>query len=294
MEKKLGWIGVGVMGNPMCQHLINAGHKVFLYSRTHSKIVNLQTQGAIACSSPVEVAEKADIIFTMVSFPQDARKVYLEEHGLFKANIANKIFIDMTTNSPTLSLKLYEHAKALGASILDAPVSGGDIGAKNAALSIMVGGDEAVFKQCKDLFDVLGKTVVYQGKAGSGQHAKMCNQIAIAGGMIGACESLLYGYKMGLDLHTVLESIAKGAAGSWTLENLAPRILREDFAPGFYVEHFVKDLRIALEEADKINLALPGLALVKQLYTALIAQGKSKDGTQALILALKHLNNIEF
>lgn len=293
MKKKIGWIGAGIMGNSMCQHFLNAGHSVFLHSRTHSKTINLQNQGAVVCATPTEIAELADIIFTMVSFPADVRKVYLQDNGLFKADVKNKIFIDMTTNSPTLAISLYEKGKILGASVLDAPVSGGDIGAKNAALSIMVGGDEDIFNENKKLLELLGKTVIYQGQAGSGQHAKMCNQIAIAGSMIGACESLLYGYRMGLDLTAVLQSIAVGAAGSWTLDNLAPRILREDFEAGFFVEHFVKDLRIAMEEADKVNLALPGLSLVKQLYSALIAQGKGKKGTQALLLALKHLNNIE-
>ncbi len=292
MKRKIGWIGVGVMGNAMSQHLLKAGHELFVYSRTPSKKVNLVEQGAIGCSSIIEVAESADVIFTMVSFPSDVKKVYLEEKGLFQTNVKNKTFIDMTTNAPSLAMNLYEVGKELGASVLDAPVSGGDVGARNATLSIMVGGDEKVFEQVKDLFQLLGKNIVYQGKAGNGQHTKMSNQIALAGVMIGVCESLLYGDKMGLDLPTVLKSIAGGAAGSWTLDNLAPRILKSDFEPGFYVEHFIKDLRIALEEADRMNLALPGLALVKQLYTALIAQGKGKKGTQALILALKQLNNI--
>lgn len=286
----IGWIGTGIMGNPMCANLIKAGYNCLVYSRTASKAVNLIEQGAIFCDSPKRITETAQIIISMVSFPSDVEKIYFGAEGIFSGNIPGKTVIDMTTNAPSLAIKIAQKAHEMEAKALDAPVSGGDIGAKNASLSIMVGGDHAAFIEQKKLFSILGKNCVYHGPAGSGQHAKMANQIAIAGSMIGMCESLLYAEKSGLNLHHVLQSISGGAAGSWSLNQLAPRILNHDYQPGFIIEHFVKDLRIALEEADKLPLCLPGLALVKQLYTALIAQGHKKQGTQALILALRQLN----
>jgi len=290
--KKVGWIGTGIMGNAMCANLQKAGHECFVYSRTKAKTNDLVANGAVYCESPQRVTEAADIIFTIVSMPNDVREVYFGDKGIFAADVKGKTLIDMTTNAPTLAKKIALHGNQQGALILDAPVSGGDVGAKNGTLAIMVGGDERAFNEQKNLFDIMGSTVIYEGKAGNGQHTKMANQIAIAGSMIGVCESLLYSYKAGLDLRLVLDAISGGAAGSWSLSNLAPRILKEDYEPGFIVEHFVKDMRIALEEADKANLSLPGLALVKQLYTALIAQGGGRKGTQGLMLALKHLNNL--
>lgn len=292
MSKKIGWIGTGIMGNSMCSNLQKAGHECFVYSRTKAKTANLVANGAVYCESPQQVAEAADIIFTIVSMPKDVEHVYFGDNGIFSANVKGKTLVDMTTNAPSLAKKIAEQGAQQKAFVLDAPVSGGDVGAKNGTLAIMIGGDELAFNEQKDLFEIMGKTVVYEGKAGNGQHTKMANQIAIAGAMIGACESLLYSYKAGLDLQLVLDAISGGAAGSWSLTNLAPRILKEDYEPGFIVEHFVKDMRIALEEADKMNLSLPGLALVKQLYAALIAQGGSRKGTQALMLALKQLNNL--
>ncbi len=287
---RIGWIGTGVMGRWMCQHLMEAGYPAIVHTRTQTKAQPLLDKGADWAASPADVARAADIVFTMVGFPQDVREVYLGAEGLFKGARAGQIFADMTTTEPSLAVEIHDQAKPGGWFSVDAPVSGGDIGAREARLSIMVGGDEIAVETLMPFFEIMGRQIVHQGPAGSGQHTKMCNQIVIAGTMIGVCESLLYGHRAGLDLQTMLQSIAGGAAGCWSLDNLAPRILKRDFDPGFFVAHFIKDMGIALGEAKRMNLCLPGLALVHQLYLAVAAGGGAQAGTQALMLALERLN----
>lgn len=291
-KTRVGWIGTGVMGRWMCEHLMNKGYQVTVYNRTKSKAQPLLEKGAKWANSPKEVAEQSDVVFTIVGFPSDVREVYFGDKGILAGVRPNMILVDMTTTEPSLAKEIYEAAKSKGATALDAPVSGGDVGAKEARLSIMVGGEKEAFELVLPILEAMGKNIVYQGGPGSGQHTKMCNQIVIAGTMIGVCEALLYGYKAGLDLETMLQSISKGAAACWTLDNLAPRILQRNFEPGFFVEHFVKDMEIALKEAAQMNLSLPGLALVHQLYVALKANGYGKKGTHALMLALEQLSNM--
>ncbi|MFA0757557.1 MAG: hypothetical protein PVTTEEND_001524 [Candidatus Fervidibacter sp.] len=292
-KTRVGWIGTGVMGRWMCEHVLNKGFAVTVYNRTKAKAQPLLDKGAQWANSPKEVTEQSDVVFTIVGFPSDVREVYFGENGILAGTRAGMILVDMTTTEPSLAKEIYEAAKAKGATALDAPVSGGDVGAREARLSIMVGGDKDAFEAILPLFEAMGKNIVYQGGPGAGQHTKMCNQIVIAGTMIGVCEALLYGYKAGLNLETMLQSISKGAAACWTLDNLAPRILKRNFDPGFFVEHFVKDMEIALKEAAAMNLSLPGLALVHQLYVALKANGHGKKGTHALMLALEQLSNTE-
>jgi 3-hydroxyisobutyrate dehydrogenase len=288
---KIGWIGTGVMGVSMCGHLISKGYTASVFNRTKTKTQPLLDKGARWLPSPKTVAEQSDIVFTMVGFPPDVRQVYLGNDGVLAGAKTGAVLVDMTTTEPSLAQEIYAAAKAKGVHSIDAPVSGGDVGARNATLSIMVGGDKESVEAVHPLFELLGKTIVHQGPAGAGQHAKMCNQIVIAGTMIGVCESLLYGYKAGLNLETMLSSISVGAAGCWSLNNLAPRILKRNFDPGFFVEHFIKDMGIALDEAGRMGLSLPGLALVHQLYLAVQAQGHGKCGTQALMLGLEHLSS---
>jgi len=285
----IGWIGTGVMGRSMFAHVLRSGYKGFVYTRTREKASGLIEINAQWCDGSGDLARKADVIFTMVGFPADVREVYLAPGALVDSSKPGTVLVDMTTTSPSLAVEIYEKARNKGVYTLDAPVSGGDIGARNATLSIMAGGDKEVFDAILPLFEVMGKKIVYQGKAGSGQHTKMCNQIQIAGTMIGMCESLIYGYKAGLDLETMLISISGGAAACWSLDNLAPRILRRDFEPGFFVRHFIKDIGIALEEARRMELSLPGLALVQQLYQSVSALGYSEKGTQALMLTLENM-----
>jgi len=287
---KIGWIGTGVMGLSMCGHLIKAGYPLTVHSRTKGKAQPLLDRGAGWAASPQAVAATSDVIVTMVGFPTDVREVYFGPSGLFSGVKPRTILIDMTTTAPTLSREIAERAAAIGCSAIDAPVSGGDVGARNATLSIMIGGARQAVQIAMPLFKVLGKTIVHQGEAGSGQHAKLCNQIVIAGTMVGVCESLLYGYKAGLDLDRMLRSISGGAAACWTLDNLAPRILQRNFDPGFFVEHFVKDMGIVLEEAKRLNLMLPGLALAHGLYQSVVALGHGRSGTHALMLALERLS----
>jgi len=291
-KKKIGWIGTGVMGVSMAGHLIHKGYTLFIYNRTRSKAKPLIDAGATWCDTAAEAAENAEIIFTIVGFPDDVDQVYFGADGIFSKVKPGSILVDMTTTAPSLAVKIDLEAKKKNVGAIDAPVSGGDVGAKNGTLSIMVGGDKDHVDTVMPLFEIMGKNIVYEGKAGSGQHTKMCNQITIAGTMIGVCESLLYGYKAGLDLHVMLEAISGGAAGCWTLNNLAPRIVNRNFDPGFYVEHFIKDMEIALAEARRVNLCLPGLALVHQLYKAVEAQGHGRKGTHALTLALEHISNV--
>lgn len=293
-KTRLGWIGTGVMGSSMCGHLLRAGFSATIYTRTKSKAEKLLESGASWAESPQAVAESSDVIFTIVGYPIDVREVYLGENGILAGCKPGAIVVDMTTSQPALAVEIAEKAAKRGIHAVDAPVSGGDVGAREARLSIMIGGEKEVVEALASCWQAMGKTFVHQGPAGSGQHTKLVNQILVAAGMIGVCESLLYAYKAGLNLNTVLESVAPGAAGSWALSNLAPRIIANNFAPGFFVEHFLKDMGLVLEEAKRMNLSLPGLALVNQLYIALSAQGHSRDGTQALHLALAALSNIDW
>ncbi len=287
----IGWIGTGVMGRWMCQHLIDKGYSAVVYNRTRYKAQPLLDAGASWARSPAEVAEQSDIIFTIIGYPEDVEDVYFGEHGLIPALRQGAIVIDMTTTKPSLAVAIDKACREKGCHAIDAPVSGGDVGAREARLAIMAGGEKEIFDTVTTLFEAMGKNIVYEGSAGTGQHTKMCNQITIAGTMIGVCESLLYGYKAGLDMNTLIGTISKGAAGCWTLDNLAPRIINNDFAPGFFVDHFIKDMGIALEEAQSMGIALPGLSLVHQLYLAVQASGHGKDGTQALIQALDRLSD---
>ena len=289
---RIGWVGTGVMGRHMCGHLIDAGYSVRVFNRTRAKAEELIERGARWADSPRQVAEQSDVVFSIVGFPEDVREVILGDAGVLAGASPGSTVVDMTTSRPALAEQIAEAASQRQVSAIDAPVSGGDTGAKNATLSIMVGGERAAYERILPALEKLGKTIVYQGAAGRGQHTKMVNQTLIATGMIGVCEALLYASRAGLDLPTVLQSVASGAAGSWSLSNLAPRMIEGDFDPGFFVEHFIKDMRIALDEAAAMNLALPGLALAQQLYQALAAQGHIKDGTQALVLALAQLNDL--
>ncbi|MDF1841950.1 MAG: NAD(P)-dependent oxidoreductase [Rubripirellula sp.] len=291
---RIGWIGTGVMGRSMCGHLISAGYRATVFNRTRSKLDDLVALGATVVDSPKQVAEQSDVVFTIVGFPHDVEQVILGEEGVLAGCRSGMTVVDMTTSRPSLAERIAKEAAASGVSAIDAPVSGGDTGARNAALSIMVGGDADAVARIDPLLQLLGKTIVHQGPAGCGQHTKMVNQTLIASGMIAVCEGLLYATKVGLDLPTVLQSVSSGAAGSWSLSNLAPRMIDGDFDPGFFVEHFIKDMKIALDEAAAMNLALPGLALAYQLYQAVSAQGHAKDGTQALMLALAELNRVDW
>lgn len=293
-KTRLGWIGTGVMGSSMCGHLMDAGFSMTVYSRTEAKAKPLMEKGAAWAESPREVAERSDVIFSIVGFPSDVREVILGEDGVLAGAATGSVIVDMTTSGPSLAEEIAEEALEAGVHAIDAPVSGGDVGAKNGTLSIMIGGQKDVVDALRPCWEAMGKTVVYQGEAGSGQHTKMVNQILIASGMIGVCEALLYGYKSGLNLPTVLESVGSGAAGSWSLSNLGPRIMDNNFDPGFFVEHFIKDMGIALEESKRMGLSMPGLALAHQLYLALQAQGHGKDGTHALELALASMNGVDW
>ena len=289
---RIGWIGTGVMGSSMCGHLLTAGYRVTIHSRTQSKAQSLLDRGAQWAENPRAVATQSDVLFTMVGFPQDVRAVYFDETGVLGGARAGMILVDMTTTQPPLSRDIAAAASLKGLSAIDAPVSGGDVGAKNASLSIMAGGETTSVQAVMPLFELLGKKIVHQGGSGAGQQAKLCNQIVIAGTMVGVCESLLYGHKAGLELNRMLESIRGGAAACWTLDNLAPKILRRNFEPGFFVEHFIKDMGMALEEAKRMGLALPGLTLVHQLYQTVQTLGHGRSGTHALILALEELAEI--
>ena len=289
-ETRVGWIGTGVMGVSMCGHLVDGGYRTTVFNRTKSKAEPLLDRGASWAESPRDVAAASDVVFTMVGFPPDVREVYLSPSGALAAARKGTVFVDMTTTEPSLAREIHAAAAARGAHAVDAPVSGGDVGARNQTLSIMIGGDPEVVDGVMPLLRMLGKNILHQGGPGAGQHTKMCNQIVIAGTMIGVCESLVYGHRAGLTLETMLQSIRSGAAGCWTLENLAPRVLNRNFEPGFFVDHFVKDMGIALEEAKRMRLALPVLALVHQLYIALQAQGDGRRGTHALTLALERIS----
>ncbi len=293
-KTRIGWIGLGVMGSSMCAHLLEAGFAARIHTRTRRKAEPLLARGAVWAASPRAVAEESEVVFTMLGFPHEVREVVLGPAGALAGCARGSVLVDMSTSEPSLAIEIAEAAAARGVHSVDAPVSGGDVGAREARLSIMIGGDEAVVAALRPCFEALGKTLVRQGGPGAGQHAKMVNQVLIASNMVGVCEGLLYAHRAGLDPERVLASVASGAAGSWSLSNLGPRILAGDFEPGFYVEHFVKDMGIALAEAERMGLALPGLALAKQLYVALVAQGHGRAGTQALALALASLSGIDW
>jgi 3-hydroxyisobutyrate dehydrogenase len=291
-QTRIGWIGTGVMGSSMCGHLIKQGFAATVYNRSRTKAEPLLAQGAAWADTPRQLAAQSDVIFSIVGFPRDVREVILGVDGALNGCRAGAVLVDMTTSDPSLAVEIHAAAKAKGVWSVDAPVSGGDIGAKEARLSIMIGGEPEVVSALRPCFEAMGKTIVHQGAPGAGQHTKMVNQTLIAAGMIGVCEALLYAKKAGLNLETVLQSVTPGAAGSWSLSNLGPRIIARNFEPGFFVEHFIKDMGIVLAEAERMNLCLPGLALAKQLYEAVRAQGYGRKGTHALMLALEHINNL--
>jgi 3-hydroxyisobutyrate dehydrogenase len=289
---RIGWIGLGVMGAPMCGHLLRAGYPVRVHTRTRARAEPLLREGAQWAEDPRALAGASDVVFTLVGFPRDVREVVLGARGALAGCRAGAVLVDMTTSEPALAVEIAREASARGVAALDAPVSGGDVGAREARLSIMIGGDAQVAEALRPLFERLGKTIVHQGGPGAGQHTKLVNQTLIASNMVGVCEGLLYAWRAGLDPERVLASVASGAAGSWSLANLAPRMLRGDFAPGFLVEHFIKDMQIALQEAARMGIALPGLALARDLYARLAAAGHGRSGSQALVLALAGLSDL--
>ena len=292
MDRKIAFIGLGVMGRSMASRLIDAGYRLYINNRTKAKGDGLVAKGAIWCDTPKEAAMEASVIFTIVGYPKDVEDVYLGKDGLIEAAESGKIFCDMTTTKPSLEVRIDACLRKKGAAFADAPVSGGDRGAREGTLSIMCGTDESTFNELLPIFSVMGKNIVHLGPAGSGQHTKMANQIVIAGTMAGVSEALVYGARAGLDPEKLVATISKGAAGCWTLDNLAPRVIKGDYAPGFMVDHFIKDMSIALSEADDMGLSLPSLALTRELYKAVSAEGYGKDGTQVLVKALRKLSGI--
>jgi 3-hydroxyisobutyrate dehydrogenase len=291
-DKVVGFIGTGVMGKSMCGHLLRAGYSILVHNRTKFKAADLLAFGAKWCTTPREVAAQSDIIFSIVGYPQDVEEIYFGKDGVLAGARVGTVVVDMTTSEPTLAQKIHAEAKKIGVFALDAPVSGGDIGAKNATLAIMVGGDKNAYETVLPLLKKMGENVAFMGPAGAGQHTKLSNQIAIASNMVGVVEALLYAQKANLNLNALIDLIGKGAAGSWSLNNLGRRILQKDFAPGFFIKHFVKDMGIALQEAKRMNLSLPGLSLAYQFYVAAMAQGLENLGTQGLYKVLANLNGI--
>jgi 3-hydroxyisobutyrate dehydrogenase len=291
---RLGWIGTGVMGASMCGHLLRAGFSATVFNRTRSKAEGLLAAGARWADSPRAVAEAADVVFTMVGFPADVRQVVLSPEGALAGCRPGSILVDMTTSEPSLAVEIAAAAAERGVASLDAPVSGGDVGAREARLSIMIGGDREAFEALRPCWQAMGTTFIHHGGPGTGQHAKLVNQVLVAANMIGVCEALLYAYKAGLDLDAVMQSVASGAAASWALSNLGPRIIANNFDPGFFVEHFIKDMGIILDQSRRMKLALPGLALAEQLYRSVAALGHGRDGTQALMLALAAMSGIDW
>lgn len=282
MPKTVGFIGLGVMGASMASRLLGGGYELIVYNRTKSKADSLLAQGAKWAAAPAEVAARAEVVFTIVGYPKDVEDVYLGPHGILAAKKGGYV-VDMTTSSPILAKRIYKEAKAKGIAALDAPVSGGDIGARNGQLVIMVGGDREAFDALQAMFGLMGRTIRYFGGAGAGQYTKMVNQIAIASGMVGVAEAMAFAKKSGLDASEVIETISGGAAASWSLSNLAPRMVRGDTAPGFYIKHIIKDMGIALDCAEEMHLDMPGLSLAKRLYDELAARGMEDCGTQTLI-----------
>ncbi|KRM89307.1 NAD(P)-dependent oxidoreductase [Liquorilactobacillus vini] len=281
---KIGFIGTGVMGAAIAENLLKAGQKLAVYNRTKSKADQLVAKGAVWCDSPAQVAKTSEVVFTMVGFPQDVEEVYFGEEGIFKTLTPGSAVVDMTTSKPSLAAKIGQYAAKHDFAALDAPVSGGDIGAKQATLTIMVGGSKTAYDRLLPLFKIIGQTTTYFGPAGAGQHAKMANQIMIAGTMTGLTEMLLYTRKAGLDEQKILKALSNGGADNWSMENYVPRILKNDYTPGFFARHFLKDLRIALEEADNMGLDLRATANAKRLYEIMVdVKGLGDQGTQGLI-----------
>ncbi len=280
------------MGRSMCGHLLRAGYAMTVFNRTREKASSLIEAGAQWADNPAAVAKQSDVVFTMVGYPTDVRETILGNNGVLVGMARGGIIVDMTSSQPSLACEISEAAIMRGVQAIDAPVSGGDIGAREARLSIMVGGDEQVFQALMPLWTLIGKTIQYHGHAGAGQHCKLTNQILVAGIMISMCEALIYAHRSGLNLENMLTSVSSGAASSWSLSNLGPRILRGDFNPGFYVEHFVKDLGMAIEECRRMSLDLPGLATCEELYRTLQAEGHGRLGTQSLVLSLARRNQI--
>lgn len=290
----IGWIGTGVMGGPMAGHLLDRGHPVSVFNRTRSRADDLVQRGARWCDSPAELAAGVDVVCTMLGTPDDVRSVVLGDGRVLESMRPGSLLIDLTTSEPSLAVEIHAAARERGVDALDAPVSGGDVGARNGTLVIMVGGDAEAFERARPVFEPLGQTIELQGGPGTGQHTKMTNQLAIAAGMIGVCEALVYAHRAGLDVERALATIEGGAAGSWSLSNYGPRLLRGDLEPGFRVEHFIKDLGIALAEARRMNVVLPGAALAEQLYVAVRAQGLGQKGTQALARALAGMSGLDW
>ena len=281
--KKIGFIGIGIMGESMVRNLMKAGYEVAVYNRTKSKADAVVAEGAIWCDSAAQCAAGRDAVITIVGYPKDVEEVYFGEGGVIAHADPGTCLIDMTTTSPKLAVRIYENGKKKGLPVLDAPVTGGDAGAKAGTLTILVGGDQETFEKCRPLFEAMGKNIYYEGKAGNGQHTKMCNQIAIAGALSGACEALAYAKAVGMDPAHMLESISTGAAGSAQLSNVASRILKDDYAPGFFIKHFIKDMKLADEEAVNAGAHLGVLEYVLNMYQELEAEGCGDLGTQALI-----------
>lgn len=287
---KIAWIGTGVMGASMAQHLADNGHTLTVYNRTRSKASALIENGASWADSPAEAARGAEIIFTIVGYPQDVEQVILGNDGVLSTADSGSVLVDMTTSTPALAERIHQECVKKGVQSVDAPVSGGDVGAREGTLAIMVGAEQQAYDRVKPLFSIMGKNVRLMGGPGKGQHTKMCNQVLIAGTMIGVVESLLYAWKAGMDQQQVIEVIGKGAAGSWSINQLGPKIAEGDYDPGFFIKHFVKDMRIALDEARRMQLALPGLALAEQFYTAAISLGYEELGTQGLYKVFEKMN----
>ena len=291
--KTIGFVGTGNMGASMCGHLQDAGYEMRIYNRTKSKAQGLIDKGATWCETPAEVARGADVVFTIVGFPPDVESVILGSDGVLSGMRAGAIVVDMTTSDPSLGRRIYTEAQTRNVGALDAPVSGGDVGAKNATLAIMVGGDRECFDAVLPLFKIMGKTISYIGPAGAGQHCKMVNQILISGTMVGMAEAFTYGLKAGLDMETVLGVVSTGAAGSAALSALGPRVLKGDFEPGFFIEHFIKDMAIAANEAGKMNLDLPGLTMTLQRYIEAAEKGMNRKGTQGLCKSVAEINGVK-
>ena len=291
---RIGWIGCGVMGSSMCANLMRAGFSATVYNRSRAKAEALLSQGARWADSPRAVAAECDAIFSIVGYPADVREVLLGGNGALSGCRPGAFLVDMTTSEPSLAVEIAAAAALRGVYSVDAPVSGGDVGAREARLSIMIGGDARAVAALAPCWQAMGKTIVHHGGPGSGQHAKMVNQTLIASGMVGLCEALLYAYKAGLDLEKVLLSVGGGGASSWSLLNYGPRMLQGNFAPGFFIDHFLKDLGIVLAESKRMNLMMPGTALAEQLYRGAQAQGRGRDGTHALLLALAEMTGVRW
>ena len=280
---KIGFIGVGVMGTPMVQNLLQNGFDVYIYARTISKVKHLENNGAVIIDTIKELVSNVDVVITIVGMPSDVREVYFDKDKIIANSKPGTILIDMTTSSPKLAKEIYQESLKNGLLSLDAPVTGGDLGAKNATLTIFVGGDEEVYNKCKPIFKAMGKKISYVGEAGNGQHAKLANQIAIAGAISAMAETITYGKAFGLDVESLVEVWGSGSAGSWQMVNMAPRALKGDLEPGFYIKHFIKDMNLAIEELKNKNITLKMLTQVRDMFHEMSNRGYDNFGTQAII-----------